>query len=50
MKPISAGEAGDAVIICGSTVKQVKVDVDACLDDTPLPQVIAKDPWFGYSS
>lgn len=34
-----AGEMGDAVIICGSSVTQVKANVDACRDETPLPKV-----------
>lgn len=34
-----SGERGDAVIVCGTTVDQVKANVDACADDTPLPQV-----------
>ena len=29
----------DAVIICGSSVSQVKANVDACRDETPLPKV-----------
>lgn len=36
---LRAGECGDAVIVCGSSVEQVKANVDACADDTPLPQV-----------
>lgn len=35
----AAGDDGDAVIVCGSTVDQVKANVDACADNTPLPQV-----------
>lgn len=34
-----AGDRGDAVIVCGSSVEQVKANVDACADDTPLPEV-----------
>eukprot|EP00752_Nemacystus_decipiens_P002716 g2536.t1 len=32
------GEVGDAVIICGSSVRQVKSNVDCCKDETPLPK------------
>ncbi|CAM9231442.1 unnamed protein product [Ectocarpus sp. 12 AP-2014] len=32
------GSRGDAVIVCGSSVEQVKANVDACADETPLPQ------------
>lgn len=34
-----AGDVGDTVIICGSSVGQVKSNVDACKDETPLPKV-----------
>lgn len=33
------GEQGDAVIVCGSSLDQVKTNVDACADERPLPQV-----------
>eukprot|EP00903_Cladosiphon_okamuranus_P014597 g13537.t1 len=33
-----SGELGDAVIICGSSVAQVKSNVDACSDENPLPK------------
>ncbi|CAM9475110.1 unnamed protein product, partial [Sphacelaria rigidula] len=33
-----SGECRDAVIICGSSVSQLKADIDACVDQTPLPQ------------
>ncbi|CAN0046946.1 unnamed protein product [Pylaiella littoralis] len=33
-----SGERGDAVIICGSNLEQVKANVDACADETPLPK------------
>lgn len=36
---VMSEEAGDAVIICGSSVSQVKSNVDACRDETPLPKV-----------
>lgn len=36
---LSAGKRGDTVIICGSTVAQIKNNVDACRDETPLPKV-----------
>ncbi|CAM9764768.1 unnamed protein product [Ascophyllum nodosum] len=32
------GEMEDAVIICGSSVNQVKANVDACRDENPLPK------------
>ncbi|CAN0133676.1 unnamed protein product [Ectocarpus sp. 8 AP-2014] len=32
------GESGDTVIICGSSVSQVKGNVDACRDENPLPK------------
>ncbi|CAM9765046.1 unnamed protein product [Ascophyllum nodosum] len=35
-----SGDRGDAVIVCGTTVDQMKANVDACADDTPLPQEI----------
>lgn len=35
---VLSGDDGDAVIVCGSTVDQVKANVDACADNTPLPQ------------
>lgn len=36
---IMTGEVGDAVIMCGSSVGQVRGNVDACRDETPLPKV-----------
>lgn len=36
---IHEGDKGDAVIVCGSSVQQVKANVDACADETPLPKV-----------
>lgn len=36
---LSIGDMGDAVIICGSSVGQVKANVDACSDESPLPKV-----------
>lgn len=33
---------GDAVIICGSTMAQVKANTDACRDETPLPQELVE--------
>eukprot|EP00903_Cladosiphon_okamuranus_P012448 g11659.t1 len=33
-----SGERGDAVIVCGSSLDQVKTNVDACADGRPLPQ------------
>ncbi|CAN0346786.1 unnamed protein product [Ascophyllum nodosum] len=32
------GEMEDAVIICGSSVSQVRANVDTCRDETPLPK------------
>lgn len=37
----TAADMEGAVIICGSSVSQVKANVDACKDDTPLPKVTA---------
>ena len=37
--PFYTADHGDAVIICGSSVGQVKSNVDACKDETPLPKV-----------
>lgn len=42
-RTIPQGDRGDAVVICGSTLDQVKANVDACADERHLPQVRTRD-------
>lgn len=37
-----SGKHGDAVIVCGSSVKQIEDNMDVSVDSKQLPQV-----WYG---